>query len=86
MLPPGPPGKLRNQGQTSEKPHIIVACSRWTHVIEGKATHQQQRTDGSGAPDNKRILCRALLTNNEMIEDVFARSWNIDVASVLRAG
>ena len=42
--------------------------------------------DGSDAPDNQRILCRAPLTDNEVIEDILAHSWDIDVASVLRAG
>lgn len=83
ILPPGPPGNLQNKGELS------IVCSNCvvTFVIQWTVTHQQrQMTNGSDAPDNQRILCRAPLTDDEMIEDILARSWNIDVVSVLRAG
>ena len=41
-------------------------------------------TDGR-APDNEWVICRALLTDEELVEDVLAGSGDYNIAGILRA-
>ena len=48
------------------------------------ASSQTADTDGR-APDNKWVVCRTLLTDEELVEDMLAGSGDHNIAGILRA-